>query len=224
MRSRPRLGVFEIGWPKSDSIFDEHGQLSSEFFQLSKRNLGLPDRPHNILFAPSWETTDFLHFKSFAISTAKLNANLLIKYGPHYAPGLVVPDDPRIARIDSLVSIMECLAVADVVISEESNVLVEALLFGLPTIAVTDWNVPAMLGYPERAPCPPPFSFMTAKETLADTLDIVIKNLEFFKSEALINRSRWFSNLGRSSSLIMDLVEAVLCNKSLPIAAIRSDL
>ena len=66
---------------------------------------------------------------------------------------------PRVKAMDRKTSIMFALALADVIVSEESSVMVEALLFGVPAIAVVDWTIPdrnpprlASVPFPVSAP------------------------------------------------------------------------
>src|ERR1051326_1863028 len=78
--ARPRLGVFEVGWPKADRIFSSSGQFQAAAQRL-RTQIGLSGRPCVIL-APSWETADKQRLKGFINRLESLPVDLLVKYWP----------------------------------------------------------------------------------------------------------------------------------------------
>ena len=145
VNARPRLGVFELGWPKADRPFSDSDRtaFARDVDQL-RQTLALSERS-SVLYAPSWENDGKVD--DFVGSLINLPVNLLIKYWP----GHVLPeqhqrlgDNDNVYIIDPNVDTMYCLALADVVVSDESNCLIEALLFDVPGISVTDWIVSAV--------------------------------------------------------------------------------
>jgi hypothetical protein len=98
-QSRPRRGMFQLGWPKADSLFsrgDEFGRGADDL----RRHLGLRQEL-SILYAPSWEN----HGKQddFVRALRDLPVNLLLKQAPwsdNYPQVLasiaeMKPDPPR---------------------------------------------------------------------------------------------------------------------------------
>ena len=58
----------------------------------------------------------------------------------HHHLALTVHNDE--ALLDGLPDKNGLLGLADVLVTEESSVMVEALLLGIPVVAVTDWLIP----------------------------------------------------------------------------------
>lgn len=146
--ANPRYGAYEFGYPKSDLVNSAPLIARAEELRQKlhlKYNL-------SILYAPSWENDG--KEDDFVQSLASLNVNLLIKqaqWPPQY-PSII--DNIRQMRamhegkydnvyyIEPTESIMTALELCDLVVSEESSVMAEALMFRKPSIAVTDWLMP----------------------------------------------------------------------------------
>ena len=221
--ARPRLGVFELGWPKADGLFQQ-GLTPGKANLRQRLNLR---HPHTILYAPSWENDN--KQDEFVQALKALPVNLLLKQAP-WSPAY-----PHILRnietmnqrhrnlqenvhiIDPAIGIMDCLAVADLVVSEESSVLIEALLLNIPGIAVIDWPVPDC--QPPRPPSIPfPFLSKTPKAALKETVQKVLAALASHKARLITERDQQFSLLGQSAAAIVDVVTACVHGDRPPIA------
>lgn len=212
--ARPRLGVFELGWPKADVLFQPN-VVSPESADLRQR-LNLR-HPHTILYAPSWENDG--KQEEFVQALKELSVNLLLKQAPwssaypHILRNIEAMNQrhrnlqENVHIIDPAVGIMDCLAVADLVVSEESSVLIEALLLNIPGIAVIDWPIPDR--QPPRPPSVPfPFLVKTPKNALKKTVQQVLTNLASHKERLLAERDQQFSLLGSSAAAIIDVITA----------------
>jgi hypothetical protein len=146
----PRLGVYSVGWPKFDRVVAREAALREEVRALTER-LHLP-AGRNILYAPSYENDG--KQDDVVAACRDLEANLLIKHASwpdRYPKRIKAIEDaerkhrgqhPRVFILDHDLDIMTALAMADVLVTDESNVMFEALLFGVPAISVQDWMVP----------------------------------------------------------------------------------
>ena len=132
---------------------------------------------------------------------------------------LQIYGEDKIHVIDPKLSIMYCLALADVIVSDESNCLAEALLFEVPGIAVADWLIPAIpsLKLPARLPEPPPFSIITTRSELKSAVEKTLFERESLRPSLRELREQYFSHLGYSSKLIMDVLDAALNHEPFPI-------
>jgi len=213
--SRPRIGVYEAGWPKADALFGRAGDFQLRAEDL-RRTQGLR-RPFSVLYAPSWEN----HGKQndFVVALRELPVNLLLKQAPwsdHYPEVLA-----NIAAMNALhrdagpdvhilspdIGILECLALSDVMVSDESSVLVEALLLGVPGIAVTDWLIPDCA--PPR-PAIVPFDFVTKVRCaeLRSSVESALADPGASRARLEGLRDRHFACLGQSAARILDVLEA----------------
>ncbi len=226
--SRPRLGVFELGNPKSDKIFRDSTAFHEEVAKLGK-TLGLKDSP-TVLYAPSHTSEE--KQEDFVRSLVDMPLNLLIKHYPWRDPDnqdrisnisekLQGLHDKGVYIVEPEVDIMTCLALSDVVVSDESNCLVEALLFEVPGISVMDWLSPSITYFgkvlPERAPDPPPCAIRTTRAELGAAVKDAILNRDRFRPRLRQYRAYYYSHLGKSSELTMDVIEAALSGALWPI-------
>jgi len=226
--SRPRLGVFELGNPKSDRIFRDNEAFNREVIQL-KKTLGLKNGP-TVLYAPSYTSEE--KQDDFIQSLQSLPFNLLIKHYPWKDPD----NKDRISKISEKfqgmngkgvhtiepeIDIMTCLALSDVVVSDNSNCLVEALLFDVPGISVMDWIIPPMEYFgkiiPARIPKPPPCAIKTTRAELRTAVKDTIQKRDQYRARLRQYRAYYYSHLGHSSELTMDVIDAALSGDSWPI-------
>jgi hypothetical protein len=146
--ARPRIGVFELGYPKADRAVRDRAGFEGDVRRL-RGTMALEPGP-SILVAPSWESDVHNRCEGSIQALEGLDANLLIKYqagDEGTARSMAerfgsVSDRVRLIDVDQ--DIMTCLALADIVVSDESNCLAEALLLEVPGLAVVDWDVPAV--------------------------------------------------------------------------------
>lgn len=224
-QSRPRRGVFQLGWPKADSLFSRSVEFRRETDEL-RRQLGLRHEL-SVLYAPSWEN----HGKQddFVRALRDLPVNLLLKQAPwsdsypQVLANIVEMNalhrdaGPDVHIISPEVGIIHCLAIADLMVSDESSVLIEALLLDVPGIAVTDWLIPDTS--PPRKACVP-FDFVTKIErgALRETVSDLIAHLPEASRDLAALREHHFSCLGQSAARIMDVIDACVEDRPIPLA------
>ena len=214
--ARPKRGVFKAGWPKSDAIFVDDSKMSTEASSL-REQLNL-QHDISILYAPAWENDR--KQDEFVQALIDLPVNLLLKQFPwtDQWPDMVANVAEmnalhrNIARnvhvLDPDISIMHAIEIGDVMVSEESSCLIEALLKGRPAVSVSDWLVPDT--QPPRLPAAP-FDFLirTKKNQLRETIAEIIADIDTRKQTAIEHRNRNFARLGRAAATVMDVIEAV---------------
>lgn len=228
--TRPHRGVFQLGWPKSDSIFadgDGDGPLSDAAEAL-RRSLNL-QHDVSILYAPAWENNN--KQDEFVRALIDMPVNLLLKQYPwtdewpdmvtNVAAANAVHRNiaPNVHVLDPEISIMHAIELGDVMVSEESSCLIEALLKGRPAVSVSDWLVPDT--QPPRLPAAP-FDFLirTEKSKLRQVVADIVAELPAHKAAAAKHRDENFCNLGHSAARIMDLIDAMAEGRELPFAPV----
>lgn len=230
----PRRGLFEVGWPKADPIFEPGGAFQREVSTL-RETLGLSPDTKTVLYAPSWENDG--KQDEFVAAALALDCNIVIKQADwplsthaHIARNIDEMEakyrgHPRVKTIERKTSIMYALALADVLVSDESSVMVEALLFGVPAISVVDWLIPDQTP-PRHASVPFDFVRRSRRSELSKDLSDVLthghqlnyrgENLSLEKYSDL-----WFSQRGGSAVLVMDILDATLSGRVAPAADVR---
>ncbi len=229
--ARPRLGVYELGWPKSDVIFRD-----PESFQ---RNVtALRDGLHvghrrSVLYAPSWENDG--KQDDFVRSLRDLPVNLLLKQAPWPEAYPQVLENIRrmnelhrgcaenVYILDPNLGIMPCLGLADLLVTEESSVMVEALLLGIPVVAVSDWLIPDR-NPPRHAMIPFDFPVKTTRAELQRTVADVLANLDQARLDTARLRDEQFTCLGQSAARIMDAIESAWEGREPAIVAVEANL
>lgn len=224
--TRPRQGVFELGWPKAD-ILSTHEQEVEKLQQLLKLQ-----HPVSILYAPSWENDG--KQDEFVQALKDLPINLLLKQAPWPDSYPVIQKNiaemnelhrdyqDNVYVLDSEVSIFHCLALCDVIVSEESSVLIEALLLNVPSIAVTDWLIPDC-SPPRHADMPFDFVNKTIRKELRNKVVEVLDDLSVYRSNVAGMQAENFSYLGESSKRIMDVIDHFTMHEPLDINAVSPD-
>ncbi|WP_243156080.1 CDP-glycerol glycerophosphotransferase family protein [Clostridium sp. C2-6-12] len=207
----PRHGVYELGYPKSDYVVDKDIKRNADKLK-EKLNLKY-DR--TILYAPSWENDN--KEDEFIESLRSLEVNLLIKqnaWPKEYQ--FVIDNIERMRRLhegkyDNLFyiepeeSIFTALAISDLVVSDESSVMAEALMFGIPSIAIEDWLIPDCV--PSRyASAPFDYVYKCKKiDMLKNVTNILFSENKSIDIEK--HRSELFSLSGDSCKYILDLID-----------------
>ncbi|MFN4238172.1 MAG: hypothetical protein ACK4FZ_13205 [Vogesella sp.] len=222
--AHPRLGIFNVGWPKADLIYRNRDVFAKKSEEL-RAQLGLK-HPHTILYAPSWENNG--KQDDFVQRLRDLPVNLLLKQAPWSEAYPQVLDNIRrmnqlhegladnIHIVDPNVSIMYCIGVADLLVSDESSVLIEAALHGVPSVAVTDWLIPDRM--PPRFACVPFDNVRkTTKSELRKIVQSIIVDPLFAREQATILRDHHFSHFGQSAVMVVDLLEAEIEGRDLPL-------
>lgn len=216
--ANPKKGVLTLGWPRLDRIKEKTFNLEME--KLKKK---IDLKKKTILYAPSWENDD--KQDEFIRSAVKFDLNILIKqawYDPKVFPKRI-EDIKRMYRLHnglknvyilpSETNIFDAISIADILVSDESSTMFEAMLLGIPSIAVTDWKIPDT--YPSRlAIVPYNFVKKTLKKDLEKTIMESLENLKFLKKEIIDYREKNFTNLGRASIEIVNLIDSLVENNT----------
>lgn len=209
--ANPRYGVFELGYPKSDLATSDI--IISRVEQL-RCELRLK-YDTSILYAPSWENDG--KEDDFVRSLSSLKVNLLIKQAPDLEKYPVINENAHKMRtlhegkydnvyyIDPNENILSVLALCDLVVSDESGVMSEAIMFGKPSIAVMDWLIPDTT--PSRFSCVPMDYIVKCKKSeLRDHVNMLLHSPEFRK-KILDKGKKVFSNAGNCCKDILNAIE-----------------
>lgn len=214
----PRKGMFRIGWPKADVIIKLKNSVTREGFY---KEHGLDIHKRTILYAPAWENDN--KQDEFVQSMLKLDVNILIKqakWAEQYVDIIknikemyyLHKDNPRVTILPPETNIFEAIAVSDVLVSEESSTMCEAIMMGIPAVSVSNWLIPDVT--PSRLPmCDYDFVIMTKKESLTECISEIINDYSRYQKQAQKFSEKTFSNIGKTSSMIMDIVDDCVSEK-----------
>lgn len=211
--AKPRIGIYKIGWPKADAIIKLKDQNYKKNF-YSKYGLDLNKK--TILYAPAWENDN--KQDDFVKAMLDLGVNIIIKQwdaDPIKFPKQVENVNrmrelhKNIANVTILppeTNIFRAIAVSDILVSEESSTMCEATMMGIPAVSVSDWLIPDVT--PSRYPkCDYDFIYTTHKSELSSKIKEIIDNYQEYKSQTEKFAIQNFSNIGNSSSMIMDILD-----------------
>lgn len=211
--SRPKRGVFLAGWPKADIIYGIDKQSYREDFY---KKWGMRADKKTILYAPAWENSG--KQDDFVQAMLSLDVNILIKQ--YDADPIKFPycakcieemeekyrDDKRVITLPKSLNIINAILAADVLVSEESSTMCEAVMLGVPAVSVSDWLIPDTIPfhYPK---CDYTFVTKTSKANLQNCILDILNDYEKYREEAEAFSRYNFSNIGKSSMIIMDIID-----------------
>lgn len=211
--TRPRIGMYKLGWPKADVVSKLQASAYREDFY---KKYGMDLEKKTILYAPSWENDG--KQDDFVQAMLKLDVNIVIKqatYDPDVYPDRVRDiqqmyelhkDLERVTILPAETNIFEAIAVSDVLVSEESSTMCEATMMGIPAVSVSDWLVPDTV--PSRMPkCDYDFVWMTRKAELSEFIRKILENYEEYRAQAAEYSRKNFANIGKTSGMIMDIID-----------------
>lgn len=211
--TRPRIGMFKIGWPKADI-------LAKYNFENIKKNFNdeyhLDNKKRTILYAPAWENDG--KQDDFVKAMMLLDVNILIKQAkwvendyPHIVKNIkemyhLHKDNKRVTILPPETNIFDAIVVSDVLVSEESSTMCEAVMLGKPAVSVSDWLIPDTI--PSRFPkCDYDFVIETKKDNLIKCISEIIDNYDKVKQKFEVYAKENFGNIGSTSSMIMDIID-----------------
>ena len=215
--TRPQIGVFKIGWPKADTIRNLQDKISRTSFYLEHK---MDVNKKTILYAPAWENDR--KQDDFVQAMLKLNVNILVKQAkwpesyPHIIQNIkemyyLHKDNPKVTILPPETNIFEAIAVSDVLVSDESSTMCEAVMMGIPAVSVSNWLIPDVV--PSRYPkCDYNFVVMTLKENLPNCIENIVSDYEKYKRQAEEFSKINFGNIGNTSSMIMDIIDDIINN------------
>ncbi len=219
--AHPKIAVCEVGSPKADEIFANKYLFQEKVDEIA-RELNLPfDK--TVLYAPSFETDN--KQKDIIDLLQSTKTNILIKHW------LISDDDKKsfpdvwtniqnackdisdhqthIRILSPEMSIMTCLGLCDVLVTDESSVAYEALLLNREVFTLKNWMMRTN-NVDEPRPVDPP-SDIVNKVDREELKEFMTKyNKKAGVSGMNTKRDDVFSHLGSSSEKIIDIVDAAL--------------
>lgn len=222
-----RFGIYLVGWPKADVINEIKNNSSKEEF-YAKHNLDLNKK--TVLYAPAWENDN--KQDDFVQAMTKLDVNILVKQAPWNEekwPEIVKnvknmerlhSSNSRVVILPPVTNIFEAIAISDLLVSEESSTMCEALMMGIPAVSVSDWLIPDTT--PSRFPkCDYDFVIKTKKNQLSDCVKAIVDNYNSYKVSAEEFARKNFFNIGASSRIIMDIVDDAISGNAIRYESIK---
>lgn len=200
----PRHGVYAVGWPKADWV---HSEAFADRIDELRDEIDLPEGS-TAVYAPAEESAgkmeDFLAAADGAVDT------MLIKHKEdvNYSTDKLQSFESELIILDNTLDIFEALALGDILVTEQSSVIPEALHTNTHPISVTDWPVTFSSGTRYPGDTLPDFVTMTTKTDLRSTIDRILTGDLSLDFEAV--RQRHFANPGESAGVSMDVIEEVL--------------
>lgn len=210
-KTRPKLGAFCVGWPKFDPVFSPGSGPDADAL---KSQLGIDDGL-TAIYAPYGEDDDKL--ASFVAEARGTVPNLLIRHAPRDEVDYTRPfyeeilADDRVYVLDDTWEFIECLRISDVLVSDGSSVIQEAVLTDTVPISVTEWRKPAV------DEVLPEYCFETSRNELAALLENICDDLSAYRRTLQEHRDNHFANLGSSSETVVDLLDAFVDGREPPI-------
>lgn len=227
--SRPRKGVYKVGWPKADGVANiDRDEYKKSFYE--KYGLDLDKR--TVLYAPAWENDN--KQDEFVQAMLKLDVNILIKQWdaePEKFPQIVKnikkmeelhKNIERVTILPTSTNIFNAIVVSDILVSEESSTMSEAEMLGIPAVSVSNWLIPDVV--PSRYPeCNYDFVITTKKENLKECIREILENYDNYKCEAEEYAKKNFSNVGKASVMIIDILDDVIAGNNIRYAALKAN-
>lgn len=217
----PKRGVYITGMPKHD-LLDTSTFKSTVDEHASTFNVD-PDTPA-ILYAPGGGECDNKLLD--VVAAAKdVGASMLLRYGPwvdsesvYDRHGEIIDDNMVSVLPYDDIDIMHCLALSDVVVSEETSVLYESCIFDTVPIVVTDWPLRKKENrFNYSTFSHPDFSMETTRDVLTATLRNVVANHGQYLEQVETARKTHFSHIGTSSAVILEMLDSVVAEEELPL-------
>ena len=214
--ANPRIGMYQVGWPKAD----RYAHLDKDRFRLDfNAKHRLDNNKKTILYAPSWENDG--KQDDFVQAMLKLGVNILVKQAtvdPNYSPSFHDmyeailemkerhKDIPGVTILDPGTNIFEAILACDVLVSDESSTMCEAVMMGIPAVSVSDWLIPDVS--PKRFPqCDYDFVYMTKKANLKACVSDILNRYDEVREQVDYFRLRTFGEVGGCAEKIMDILD-----------------
>ncbi len=218
-RSQTKFGVFNVGWPKADFLFNlkENKNRIKRF----KKRYKINKNKINILYAPSFECFD----RQIEVVNVvkKLGFNLIVKHWLEKRKKKYKDLWDNIKRSNKKTleiykekttivkpgeNFLILLNFVDLIVTDESSVAYEALLKNIPTISVKDWLIQRHKKAISRYVIPADITIKTEKKFLGKA---ILKNIKIKKDFKL--KKKEFSNLGKSSRIVVEILSNFLKNR-----------
>lgn len=217
-KSRPKKAVILTGWPKSENL---------KKFALKKNK-----KTNTILYAPCFETDHKGMEVIDAIKNTKIK--LLIKHLPwnekhevikfkdvrknisqmtKYATSIL---GKKVKIINSTDNIMKYYNKADILITDESSVIYEALLYNLPSLSCSDWPMRTNnTNKPRKIKMDREVCNYTHKKNLKKKIIEMLNKKNMLQKEVLNKKRKHFSFIENSGKNLSFFLENYLKTKKI---------
>ena len=218
INSNPKLCISVTGWPKTQAV--------SNLKLYSK-----DETRFNILYAPSFENDKKGH--SVVNAVKKMNINLHIKHLPwrnkeekirfrdirYNISKMIKFAKKEISNLkihDSKDNIMKILNSVDLLITDESSLIYESLIFNIPVLSCKDWKMrssntnKARYIKQDKDVC-----IYINQENLEEKIREIIKNYKKFQIDLRNKKDNHFSNIETSIDEIFNLINQAVTEKKI---------
>ncbi len=217
----PRYGVYSLGWPKSDPVIISGDYSKKSHAKKIRKILYAPQIEDGVkqlqvseaaaelgveLVIKHWETEAYIEIYPWLITEellkeiSKANKDVLRRY-----PKLVTIADPEI-------NFMTLLEDVDLLITDQSSTLYDALFACVPTLVIDDWKHACGI-CPGPQPSPDAL-YVTSSNRIGQAIDTISQEYQKAIDLATTKRQYLFDNLGNSSELLVKKVLQVKNKKS----------
>ncbi len=215
--ARPKIAMLLTGWPKS---------VEKVNFKKNKR------KKKTILYAPCFETDN----KQMDVveSIKNTNFNLLIKHLPWDTREEIIRFKDvrnniklsnkltkkilkkRVKIINSKLNIMKYYSKADLLITDESSVMYEALLYNLPSLSCSDWPMRTNnINKPRKIKLDKSVCIYTKKKDFKKKIKYCLDDLSNLNKKTNLIKKKHFSHIDNSSVNINNFLISYLENKKI---------
>ncbi len=222
INSRPKISMNLIGWPKTEELFNNKKKIELLKKKIKKKIKFRKKK--TIIYAPGRE----VYNKAFDVINAakKLNYNLIIKQfawskknqkekfkdlrkniktSNMYAKKILKKD---VYIVDPTENIMNYYSHADLLITDESSVIYEALLFDLPSLSVLDWLMAQNNTGKTRLPkIDTNVSYTCLQKNLSYKIKQIFTNYSTYKKKIIKKKYQHFSYLDKSCENFYKLLD-----------------
>ncbi len=226
--SRPKISMNLIGWPKTELIFNNKKKFKIKKKVIKKR-INFP-KNKTIIYAPGFE----MDGKALTVINIvkDLGYNLIIKHhgwaqkyqkirfkdlrnnikkSNNYAKKVL---KKRVYIVNPSENIMDYYNQANLLITDESSVIYESLLFDLPSLCVKDWkmstnnsNKPRLVSLDESV------CFVCFKKDLRKKVKDILNNTNSYQKKIIKKKFYHFSYLENSSKNFYKLIDVTINSK-----------
>ena len=228
INSRPKKSMNLIGWPKTESIYKNVKHFEKKQKEMTN-TIGFK-KDKTVIYAPNREldgkATDVIN------SISELGLNLIIKQfawsqkdqikkfkdlrnnieeSNYYAKKVL---GKKVHIVDPSDNIMDYYGLADLLITDESSVIYEALLFDLPSLSIQDWKMGQNNYQKFRSPIiDKDVCFVCLKKDLTKKIDDIFKNYFSYKEKIINKKFDHFSYLENSCENFYHLLNITINSK-----------
>jgi len=228
VNSRPKLSMNILGWPKSEIIFDDKKKFELINEKIKKKiNF---NKNKTILYAPNREMGG--KAKDIINTVKELGFNLIIKQFAwtqknqkqkfHNLRENIKKSNnlaikilkKKVYIVNPTENIMNYYGQADLLITDESSVIYEALLFDLPSLSVLDWKMAQNNYGTTREPIIDRSVSLTCyKKDLNNKIQKIFRNYKNYKKKIIRKKYNHFSYLDKSCKNFYKLLDITINSK-----------